>query len=120
MCHMTIFGQPVSVTCGNAISEHGVPYLSRELTIRLQSTDWLVSVRVYPKTATIAVAYTDDRSDTWESDRMFFRLPVETYKQNAAGEIERAINEGKRMINEGDHDDDEMYRSMYLPDEGDH
>jgi hypothetical protein len=24
------------------------------------------------------------------------------------------------MINEGDHDDDEMYRSMYLPDEGDH
>ena len=97
MATMTVFDEQIEVECGSDVSEHGVPYTTRLLTLRHEFADYEVSVHIYPKTTIITITKSPDVPSSGNAARDFYeygwlyRTPTATYKANARNEIEQAI-----------------------------
>lgn len=123
MATMTIFDQRVEVECGDAVSEHGVPYATREFEIRRDQASCYVEVRMYPKTTTIVVTECPDVVSSGNVVRDYYetgwlcRVPTATYKANAVVEIEKAIR--IKDVEERTGYEDNEWRDILNPDEGD-
>lgn len=96
MATMTILGQSVAVDCGNGVSEHGVPYAERDITIKQDRHEFDINIRIYPKNTTLHVVYSPivpcgKEDDDTEFSMGLHRVPTAEYKANATSVIERVI-----------------------------
>ena len=93
MATMTILGQHINVDCSDGVSEHGVPYAERDLTITQDRHELDINIRIYPKTTTLHVTYSPsgNEEDDVEFSLGLHRVPTAKYKANAIGAIEQVI-----------------------------
>lgn len=104
MATMTILGQHINVDCSDGVSEHGVPYAERDLTITQDRHELDINIRIYPKTTTLHVTYSPIVPSGNEEDDVEFslglhRVPTAKYKAYAIGAIEQVIEMASAHLN---------------------
>lgn len=105
MATMTILGQHINVDCSDGVSEHGVPYAERDLTITQDRHELDINIRIYPKTTTLHVTYSpivpsgNEDDDDVEFSLGLHRVPTAKYKADATSTIERVIEMASAHLN---------------------
>lgn len=104
MATMTILGQHINVDCSDGVSEHGVPYAERDLTVKQDRYALDINIRIYPKTTTLHVVYSPivpsgEEEDDGEFSLGLHRVPTAKYKADAVVTIEQVIEMAAAHLN---------------------